>query len=515
MEREYLKVAPAAEVLRYLDTVSYDFPYETLAVLFDRNERAIDLGLAKSASQDYDVERILERYSSAVTQIITEDKTTSDGGLDTDHDILTAVLSNQNAMSFDWGVPKWLETRIKAIGVTGSDSQLEALFSNPELPAEICCQVLNRSDWWQVVPESRYRRLLDTLLANILVNPNFIDELDSSGPPSGYAPQIAVACWGLLLHLEPTENGCYVFIRAMPNFPEIHVPHEFKKSLNLSSDLDFSESYKLSMEAYLKTVLQRWQKPAAAEYDHPWSTFRNYLVKKIPDYYLFGLESLILGSNDPDQVQGFFGAVGQSDLFGIVEKLDEYYAAYGRDFLSGFIGNDNIYLRGNNAFGKKFYELVENFEIEDATRKYTLDDYPRKSLQRQIERLNSQPGHEKFISDSDDWFKEAKKTDEENLSDLNQNFEAFKNKLKNINDENTSVGELWTNVDKRLDSVGELWANVDERLDSLNKRFSVISTSMDVLSESVELIASKVNQGSAPWAYILLGAFMGYVFGTW
>ena len=169
MEREYLKVAPAAEVLRYLDTVSYDFPYETLAVLFDRNERAIDLGLAKSASQDYDVERILERYSSAVTQIITEDKTTSDGGLDTDHDILTAVLSNQNAMSFDWGVPKWLETRIKAIGVTGSDSQLEALFSNPELPAEICCQVLNRSDWWQVVPESRYRRLLDTLLANITV----------------------------------------------------------------------------------------------------------------------------------------------------------------------------------------------------------------------------------------------------------------------------------------------------------------------------------------------------------
>jgi hypothetical protein len=489
MEREYLKVAPAAEVLRYLDMVSFNFPDETVAVLFDRNERAIDLGLAKSASQDYDVERILERYSSAVTQIITEDKTTSDGGLDTDHDILTAVLSNQNAMSFDWGVPKWLETRIKAIGVTGSDIQLEALFSNPELPAEICLQVLNRSDWWQVVPESRYRRLLDTLLANILVNPNFIDELDSSGPPSGYAPQIGVACWRLLLHLEPTENGCYVLINAMPNFPEIHVPHEFQKSLNLSSDLDFSESYKLSMEAYLKTVLQRWQKPAAAEYDHPWSTFRNYLVKKIPDNYLFGLESLILGSNDPDQIQGFFAAVGQSDLCGIVEKLDEYYAAYGRDFLSGFIGNDNIYLRGNNAFGKKFYELVENFEIEDATR-----EHPRKRLRGQIEYLNSQPGDEKFISDSDDWFEEAKKTNEENLSDLNQNFEALKNNLEKTNGESASVDELRSDVDER---------------------FNGVSKTIDALSENVDFVISKLSKNSTPWAYILLGAFFGYILGKW
>lgn len=519
MEREYLKVAPAAEVLRYLDTVSYHLPDETVDVLFDRNERAIDLGLAKSASQDERVERILERYSSAVTQIITEDKTTSDGGLDTDHDILTAVLSNQNAMSFNWDVPKWLEKKIKAIGVTGSDSQLEALFSNPELPAEICLQVLNRSDWWQVVPESRYRRLLDTLLANILVNPNLIRELDMSGPPGAYGMNIAGACWGLLLHLEPTEKGCYALTNAMPNFPEIQVPYEFKKSLNLSSDLYFSEARELSTEAYLKTVLQRWQKPAAEKRDWPWSFIRRYIVKKIPDYHLFKFESLILGSNDPHQIEGFFGTVGRSDLFGIVEKLDEYYAAYGRDFLSGFIDNDNIYLRGRNAFGKKFYELVKNFEIEDSTREYTLEDYEKRGLRErlwdQIEYLNSQPGHEKFISDSDDWFNEAKKTDEENLSDLNQNFEAFKNKLKNINDENTSVSELWTNVDKRLDSVGELWANVDERLDSLNKRFSVISTSMDVLSENVDLIVSKVNQGSVPWAYILLGAFIGYVFGTW
>jgi hypothetical protein len=460
-------------------SLSSPLPDETIKKLIDRNSRLVDLGLARLVNDEF-IELILEKYPN-------------------DNEVLTAALSNRVAVAGLYSPSQWLKKRVGVIGVEGIGEQLEALFTNPQLPDEIFIQVLNKIDWCENIPEDQYQQILWNLLSNPKISEEPKDDIDFDSSQH----RIISACWGLLLKLEPTRTNADLLAYKIDKFQELELPYEFTKSLNLNEDLDWKEKAKLSNTAFLKLVFESWKAPSEeeTEYYDPWGTVRKVTVQKFNQLYLLDLKKIILEDKDSYQVQGFFSAFHTYNFEKITKGFDGFYSSYGRDCLIGFIENEDTYRKQNKVFGKKFYETMTGFQEDPEIDRY---ESLRFKYNSKLEYLNTQPNPERFITDSSDLYEEYEKDDEENLFDLNQKLEEIQKKLLDNNSNNSN-------------SVNQQFNNLSDLIFVLSKKIDLLTTksegSSNSFTQQINQIKSTKDLSSLPWIYILIGVFVGYLVG--
>lgn len=476
IEREYLISAAPSDVLRYLDDLSKEIedgcPLSDLTVekLLGRNERAIDLGLARIVGNDGDggegdyIERILKRHEQ-------------------DEDILTACLSNVTTLGFI-SQSKWLTSRLNKIAHEGTKEQIAALFKNEKLLDDTIVAAFEREGPFESLAEERYYSILYHLLRNKKIQQKPSEFCDYDFTKHG----LIKASWGLLLSLKPTRNNALLLWECITSFQELEVPSSFKKTLSIDKEKGAVDT----TEAFLRVILEKWATPPAETnsslYD-PWGIIRQSTVQKIGGFHAIKLEEVILGSKDRHCIRGFFSSWDDGYSAGkILNRFEEFLSLYGRDFLEGLILNDKTFLR-SNRFGSKIFRAILQFTEYDCIND---DESLQDILERRIEHLSRQPHAQQYIASADAF-------EENDDDDQNQHSVELDQKINEIREK---LDDDEKSLDQQFGCLFDIISVLSEKIDM------IVSKSVELqhsLSEQIDQLKSEKSAPAASWGYILFG----------
>lgn len=335
VEIEILKSISPSEVLKYLNEKEKSIPYsrfgvswdeeldeELVKILYDRNERLVDIGLAMLADQET-VEKILNRNTKENV---------------TDSSVLIAALSNRMIPSYI--CPKFIEKRIDSLVERGSPEELRALLLNPNLSDEVINDALLKKNSFSEIDFDRYVLILHLLLSNprITIEPegdfdgNFKDIWEE---PDMTQSSIISNCWNLLLSLPVNAKSALLLSSFIDKFKDVSLPYK-------KGELDF-----------VNEVIDRWNDTSLSKkeekgysklYDGSSGYIKFNTIKKL-GYDLEKLKDYLLEKNDFHVTAGYFSGFAVSGI--TKEKFDEYHKKYGEAFLWGIIHNEKVFLKNN------------------------------------------------------------------------------------------------------------------------------------------------------------------------
>jgi hypothetical protein len=486
IEREFLKAAPPTDVLKYLDHVAEclkekeeGLPDETLEALLERQDRLIDISLARIAHHqsslynddpvDY-LEIIVERH------------------LD-DPDVLTACLSNK--VDLGWLQPSsWLARRLDLILRDGTTEQLSALFSNPILPTSITEDALNREQAFAAISDERYISILWHLLKNPQIRTAPEDEFDYDWSQH----RIIQATWGLLLKLEPTRASADVLADRIKDFQEVETPN-YSKSKPSGSKSASTEHWTDDTKAFLKDVFERWSTPSSWKdeiYD-PWGQIRQFTVRKTGDVKLGHLEKEILSPNDGYRNRGFFSALTGYHYEQLLTRFDYFLSTYGRSFLEGLIINDNTFLRSNTHLSKIARAIRQHEEKPSAMPFETLGW----GFEKRAEELSRGPRSHLYITSADDFEADDESSEGEESANLADEVKRIREKLFNTDQDS---------LEQRLDSLFDLMSALAEKIDIVLSREKQTKAAPESTNHQEHSKSASISK----WGYIFLGGLVGY-----
>ena len=485
IEREYLISAAPSDVLRYLDDLSKEIedgcPLSDLTVekLLGRNERTIDLGLARIVDDDGDdgdgdyIERILKRHEQ-------------------DEDILTACLSNVTTLGFI-SQSKWLTSRLNKIAHEGTGEQIAALFKNEKLLDTTIVAALKREEPFESLAEERYYLILYHLLRNKKIQQEPSEFIDCDWDYDFGQHQIIQASWGLLLSLKPTQHNAELLWERIASFQELEVPSSFEKTISIDKEKGAVDT----TEAFLRVILEKWATPTETNSRHydPWGIIRQSTVQKIGGFHAIKLEEVILGSKDRYCIRGFFSSWDDGYSGKILNRFEEFLSLYGRDFLEGLILNDKTFLR-SNRFGSKIFRAILQFKEDDSI-KY--DESLQDIFERRIEHLSRQPHAEQYIA-SAYAFEENDDDDQNQHSvELDQKINEIREKLDDDESSHIDYHRVVSNyLSKKVEHPdksfrGQFWKVLRESFDGIREHAIKTKMEQDELEDELHSVVYELR----------------------
>lgn len=510
-EREYLRNESSIEVFKYLDSLSGEYvekgsifappllPEDTQEVLFKRNDRLIDVGLAKVADWKL-IERILWRNSPENTEIRM-------GGVNLTQEEMVINYENVLTSSFYssavgdlFTVPNWLASRIQWIAENFNSKQIAILLKNPNLSTELIDQILARKNWCENLTAERYLSMLWALLENKLIQTPPDDDHDYDMSQHG----IISGCWMLLIRLENNKNTAVLLAENISKFQEFEVPYSYQESEDDNSGDWKSKSIK-TKKKYLKEVQKKWQVEPGEDHSFGgwrWNCdhIRSVAVEKIGPYYLKDLKDFIHSSGDLKFIEGYYAGSYLSSI--IVDEFDSIYKKYGASFLNGLIRNPEIFLKSSKESKEICLKLLEAAKEFQAPENMDEWDTPISLFNRTLKFRQNQSS-EKYISSVMDlyYFDDSESEDKE---DLNQRFVELQSSIAKLGDKNTDS--------LKASDLASLFDILTKKLDLLESK---LDEDLRALSSSSKSIQNGVNEGivsvrnKSVFLYLLIGFVVG------
>lgn len=485
IEKNYLGTALPSEVLKYLDelsqqpihnkflTYSSQISEEVVNKALARNDRTIDLGLARVVDRDF-IQAILTRYPN-------------------DEDILTVALSNIVAMSSVYHANPWVHKLLLKVDSL-TDSQISALFTNPELPIETVVQALNKEDWCSVISDETYLKILWSLLKNPIISKEPKDNRDYDASQH----KIISSCWNLLLNLTPNRQNASLLAHNINKFQEIEIPYEVCKLFNIDQSLGASNRILMELKEFLRIVFTKWVTPLKDDTEktflsrEEWDWVRKLTIQKIPRHYLWDLKDFILEIDDPYRITGFFSSLKSSMLDKVDKNFQDFLSKYQKPFLQGLIENKAIYHKCNGEFTKKFYEAISNLNDPDESYfdslRYTFDQYAKQYS-------NGENGTY-YISDHSDLYENFNESSDDLTAKLDEKLELIQKKLI------SSTTKKSLDLNRWFEYVSGLISELPEKIDDLSNEVN-----------SLKLSTIKEPTNNISWLYLLIACVIGYVIG--
>ena len=364
IEREYLVAAPSHEVLRLLDRRAqktkgslFSAPAvqdEVATALYERNDRVVDLGLARAASPKI-VARVIERRCGGLQT----------GSICGDEAALIAALSGASVYQF-YRESDWLEASLGWVAEHGSKEMLEALFMNPSVPDSVVQNALNKQGVFQSLEGDR--RLLVAALA--LRSERVREGVnDTSDGPDLDGWSTAESVWDFVASVDPLDEASAATLAyLLPDVPgEIRVPDRFENREIEHAKRDYAKE---ELD-FLQYLLDRWT-PANTEgvSSRVLKHIREVREQIAAHASLFRVEVRKLLSEHSDLYvrRGFYRSVSFMEL----EELKKFHEQDGDAFCEAAARNPFFALRRERRLAVWFNERLD--ECKPAKREY--DDTP-------------------------------------------------------------------------------------------------------------------------------------------
>lgn len=512
-EREYLRIESPIEVFKYLDSLSGEYvesksifsppilPEDTQEILFNRDDRLIDIGLAKLADGNL-IERILSRSN-------TDNINSNPRGFSNQEE---AILNYQNVLTSSfyssavgdlYTTPRWLSSRIQWIAETANSKQLAVLLRNPNLSAELIDQILAKRDWCDSLDSKRYLSMLWFLLENKKIQAPPDDDHDYDMTQHG----IISGCWMLPIKLENSKDTAVLLSENISKFQEMEVPYSYKENDDQDSS-DWKSNAIKTKKKYLKEIQNKWQVNSEDDKSYGgWSwncdRIRSIVVEKIGHFYLKDLKDFIHSTGDLKFIEGYYAGINLTSSFDN-SKFDSLYEKFGASFLNGLIRNKDIFLKHSNHTKEiclKVWEAAKEFQPPNGMDEW---DTPISEFNRTLTfRQNETP--EKYIDDIFDLY-DLNESAVEDKDELNDRFIELQNSIAKLGDKNTDS--------LKASDLAALFDIVTKKLDLLELK---IEEELHSLKSSTKLTNDRVNdvftgiKNKSVFLYILIGFVVGSI----
>ncbi len=513
VEREYLRIESPIEVFKYLDSLSGEYvesksifsppilPEDTQEMLFNRDDRIIDIGLAKLADGNL-IDRILSRNN-------TDNINSNPRGISNQEE---AILNYQNVLTSSfyssavgdlYTTPRWLSSRIQWISETANSKQLAVLLRNPNLSAELIDQILAKRDWCESLDSKRYLSMLWFLLENKIIQTPPEDDHDYDMSQHG----VISGCWMLPIRLENNKDTAVLLSENIGKFQELEVPYSFQEKEEQDSG-DWKANAIKTKKKYLKEIHNKWQPNSEDDKSYGgWSwncdRIRSITVEKIGHFYLKDLKDFIHSTGDLKFIEGYYAGINLTSSFD-VDKFDSLYQKFGASFLNGLIRNKDIFLK-HSTYTKeiclKVWESAKEFQVPDGMDEW---DTPISEFNRTFKfRQNENP--EKYLSNIFDLY-DSNDSDAEDKDELNERFLELQNSIAKLGDKNTDS--------LKASDLAALFDIVTKKLDLLESEMKQdlysLKSSSKLISDRVEGMFSGIRNKSV-FLYILIGFVAGSI----
>lgn len=360
IEREFLVAAPSHEVLRFLDQEAqktkrslFSEPAvsdEVATALYERDDRLVDLGLARAASPRV-VARVIDRRCGGL-------QIASHCG---DEAVLIAALSGASVYQF-YRESDWLETSLGWLAEHGSKEMLEALFSNPSVPDSVVQNALNKQGAFQSLESDRRLLVAALALRSERVKEGVNDT--SSGPDlDGW--RTAESVWEFVASVDPRDQASAATLAyLLPDVPgEIRVPDRFE-----NRDIEHAKrDYAKEDSDFLQYLLDRWT-PASNEAvsSRVLKHLREVREQIAAHASLFRVEvrKLLSEHSDVYARRGFYRSASFMEL----EELKKFHDQDGDAFCEAAARNPFFALRRERKLAVWFNERLD--ECKPARREY-------------------------------------------------------------------------------------------------------------------------------------------------
>jgi hypothetical protein len=365
IESEYLLSAAPSDVLRYLDKCApnvphwarrsiteWDLPEATISGLFQRNERAIDIGLARICEPKLG-STLLTRHTDA-------------SGMP-DAVLLEALCSNLRAGEAGLSeVAPWLQDHLPYIAKSSPPNVLRALFGNPSLSHKVLNAALRATEAFAGLTRQRRGQIVaGALKCPVLLNVEKIEreirDYDSAGHESlGYVST-------LLLTEEPSPEMGKVLRWGFEDLSTLEVPYH-KRLEPILGLPENSLTFETATLAFLRRAFERWKDTEAQSY----GPLREVVAAKV---YAHRDDVKQFLSTNPDRYvrRGYYRQIYMND----VRQLQACFNRDGRDFLEGGVKNELLFSPHLPKLAKAFFDLVqsappskEDNEFDNLRRRY-------------------------------------------------------------------------------------------------------------------------------------------------
>ena len=349
IEREYLLSAPGHIVLEYLDACgakldgrlfakeSWALNDEEAALLFARNDRVVDIGLARVCDDKLAV-ALLERYTDASGS--------------PDSAVLEALLSNRIACQGLLSPPAWLATQLEHVAKAGPMSMFETMFKNASMPHEVLDAALEGAGPFKGLDDERRVALLYAVLAHpAIVNFRKNERESSDYDLAGHETMRNV--WMLLLREDPSPRNVWILLEMLKALDsDLEAPSE-KELARYRGLADDAKTFDRATLDFLKLAIPRWVSDKA-DFDQTACGPLRQLVAAAVSQHDANVKAWLLDNPDPFVRRGAYERVDIKDP----GELTQLFQKDGQNFLFGAVMNDGLYRPGNVKLSKAFYELV-------------------------------------------------------------------------------------------------------------------------------------------------------------
>lgn len=376
MEFEYLSGAAPSEVLRYLDEKGasakptfFSKPCVSEALeerLFQRNDRVVDIGLARVASSEM-VARLIERRASLTDADAEEDLDSDDDPRshaerrmgEPDSSLMVAALSNTSECGW-WRANRWLLQWLHWIAHKGGEEHLAALFENPGVPNDVVDAALLRKSAFDNLTQDRYNQILSYALKS---KPALTEPEDTNDGPDSMGHHTVGCAWAVLLHQDPSDvRLSNILAEALPKIPRVEVLYDTHDALGIPkgapTDWDLAISNgRLADFRFLEVVFSRWKLDSEKVRTEEWDEWQpRRLVREITaskaGFYNEKVKALVLEHDDVYVRRGYYRGFSSETL----ENLKKYFEHDRADFCEAAIENDFFHGRKNRDAAAWLFE---------------------------------------------------------------------------------------------------------------------------------------------------------------
>ena len=375
LELLFFRIAPAYEVIKYIDFVSQfqegRFSVQKPSIqwcssddidetLYMRNDKSIDIALARIASPEI-IDKVIDRNQK--NNDIDDQSSRSDNMDVISRIILSAVQNRVSLARFRFESETWLKTAWQWILQFGGDAHYRLLFSNPSLPTDILTGVFSGKFTQEV--RDKYLMYYVALQAPLL----------SKRPDDNrYGPDLDThwlleEFWKCLTEVD-TDDGPMVdvFSENVGNFP---YDVEFKSaSFGFPSYGEPGYDSKMNILSYLELIIGRWQPSQLQLKEGNIGWGKNRVIEMVT--------SRIVGNNSrEDKIvafarghekvavrKGFYQGCKFNDCS--MGECEHYWETDGYDFYLSAVNNSSFYnFRDNKTLCAWFFNRIHNANISE------------------------------------------------------------------------------------------------------------------------------------------------------